>query len=322
MKSRRSKRPLLLVAALIGVIILALLASGIPQGHLASPSPTFTPTPAPTATPTFAPSPTVTPVPTFTPTSVPPEPYHLWFDRPIGPQGEQKVERFYPYGSTGAGKYRIHHGVEFINPEGTPVLAAAPGRVIVAGRDDEVVYGAMANFYGQLVVIETDKEYGGKKVYNLYGHLSEIEVKVGQRVEEGEVIGRVGRTGRAFGPHLHFEVRVGENSYEASRNPELWLRPLPGRGIIAGRLVDAQGKPIPQALITIHLRESPDRLYQEIYTYPREEVNSDEYWGENFVLGDVPEGAYILRTRVGEKLYQVGVVVAAGKMSFVDLRTE
>jgi len=232
------------------------------------------------------------------------------------------VDRFYPYGSTGVGKYRIHHGVEFQNEEGTPVLAAASGRVIVAGRDDEMIYGAKLNFYGQLVIVELEKRYRGEKLYNLYAHLSQIDVEVDQVVEEGDIVGRVGMSGSAFGPHLHFEVRGGENTYDRTLDPELWLRPLPGCGIIVGRLMDAQGQPIPETPITVHHAESPEQRWQEIYTYPLEEVNPDQEWRENFVLGDVPEGTYILKTRVEGKLYQREVVVVAGEIVLAIMETE
>jgi len=320
--SEMSKNQGALIAVVAGAIILSsaiiLVAFGqsrpIESLVLPVPSPTTTLVPTSTATPTASPTATPTPTPEVT--------QDRWLGRPIGPQGEQHVDRFYPYGSTGGGKYRIHHGVEFQNEEGTPVLAAASGRVIVAGRDDEVIYGAKPNFYGQLVIVELDQRYRGERLYNLYGHLSQINVKVGQMVEEGDIVGRVGMSGSAFGPHLHFEVRAGEDSYDRTRNPELWLRPLPGCGIIAGRLIDAQGKPIPQTPITVHRVESPEQRWQEISTYPLEEVNPDKEWEENFVLGDVPKGTYILKTRVGGKLYQREVVVMAGEIVLAIIETE
>ncbi len=319
------------IAVVAGAIILssAIILVACGQGHLVesvallSPTPTATPTTTPTATATVIPTATAIPTatPSVTPTPTPEGPGDYWLSRPIGPQGERHVDRFYPYGSTGRGKYRIHHGVEFQNEEGTPVLAAASGRVIVAGRDDEVIYGAKPNFYGQLVIVELGKRYGGEKLYNLYAHLSQIDVEVGQVGEEGDIVGRVGMSGSAFGPHLHFEVRVGENSYDGTLNPELWLRPLPGCGVIVGRLIDAQGKPRPETLITVHHAESPEGRWQEIFTYPLEEVNPDEEWKENFVLGDVPEGTYILKARVEGKLYQREVVVVAGEIVLTIIET-
>jgi murein DD-endopeptidase MepM/ murein hydrolase activator NlpD len=74
------------------------------------------------------------------------------------------------------------------------VYATADGTVTLAGRE-----GA----YGNLVVI--DHGYG---LETRYGHLSKYEVKTGERIARGHVLGRVGATGRATGPHLHYEVRV------------------------------------------------------------------------------------------------------------------
>jgi murein DD-endopeptidase MepM/ murein hydrolase activator NlpD len=88
----------------------------------------------------------------------------------------------------------FHAGVDLIAPAGTPVEAAAAGRVAWAAPRDG---------WGLLVVVA---HRGG--VRTMYAHLSRIDVRVGQWVSGGSVIGLVGATGNATGPHLHFEVRV------------------------------------------------------------------------------------------------------------------
>ena len=208
------------------------------------------------------------------------------------------------------------------NPSGTPVLAVASGTVIVAGTDQARVYGLKPNFYGQLVVVRLDREFREQPVFVLYGHLSQVRTRVGQRVTAGDVLGEVGMTGVAIGPHLHFEVRVGANTYANTRNPELWLKPLPGHGTIAGQLLGAQGNPIPEALINFHRAEEPDRRWRETWTYASDEVNPDEEWGENFVMGDVPAGSYVLKTRIDGRLYTKEVEVEAGRTSLVTLGEE
>jgi hypothetical protein len=208
------------------------------------------------------------------------------------------------------------------NPSGTSVLAVAPGVVIVAGNDQDVVYGLKPNFYGQLVVVHLDREFREQPVFVLYGHLSRVTAHVGKRVTTGEVLGEVGMTGAAIGPHLHFEVRVGANTYADTRNPELWLKPLPGHGTIAGRVQDAQGNPIPAVVVNFHRAEEPDKRWRETWTYVSAEVKPDEEWGENFVMGDVPAGSYVLRTRVNGRLYTQEVTVEAGKTSFVILEVK
>lgn len=90
--------------------------------------------------------------------------------------------------------WRAHNGVDYAAPEGTPVKTVGDGTVEFAGRQSG---------YGNVVQIE---HAGGKST--LYAHLSRIDVKQGERVSQGQVLGAVGRTGWATGPHLHFEFRV------------------------------------------------------------------------------------------------------------------
>ncbi len=90
------------------------------------------------------------------------------------------------------GARRLHSGLDMAAPRGTPVMAAADGDIVFAGYHTA---------YGNLVVV--DHGYG---MTTKYAHLSRMLVKVGERVERGALIARVGNTGRSTGPHLHFEV--------------------------------------------------------------------------------------------------------------------
>lgn len=99
------------------------------------------------------------------------------------------TDRFGPRG------YRFHSGIDYPAPAGAPVLAAAAGRVTHAGRS--------AGGWGTLVVIDH-----GQGVRTWYAHLSSALVRVGQTLLAGAPVGRVGSTGKATGPHLHFEVRL------------------------------------------------------------------------------------------------------------------
>jgi murein DD-endopeptidase MepM/ murein hydrolase activator NlpD len=92
---------------------------------------------------------------------------------------------------------RMHTGIDIGVPYGTPIHAAAAGRVIYAG---------WMSGYGNLVFID----HGGG-ISTGYAHQSSIAVSLGETVSQGQVIGYVGCTGHCFGPHLHFEVRVGGN---------------------------------------------------------------------------------------------------------------
>ncbi len=91
-------------------------------------------------------------------------------------------------------QWRAHKGVDYGAPTGTPVRSVAQGTVRFAGRQ---------NGYGNVVEIE----HGNGKS-TLYAHLSRIDVRQGQRVDQGERVGAVGATGWATGPHLHFEFKV------------------------------------------------------------------------------------------------------------------
>ena len=93
------------------------------------------------------------------------------------------------------GSWLMHAGRDFAAPEGTPVVAALSGRVLTSG---------LAGGYG----IAIELEHVDPLRRTLYGHLSEIYVRPGQQVRQGEVIGRVGSTGLSTGPHLHFELRT------------------------------------------------------------------------------------------------------------------
>ncbi len=92
------------------------------------------------------------------------------------------------------GSRRFHSGIDIGAPMGAPVVAAGSGTIVSAGW-----FGG----YGKAIVIQ----HNGIQ-QTLYGHLSEVFVQPGQRIEQGMVIGRVGSTGNSTGPHLHFESRV------------------------------------------------------------------------------------------------------------------
>lgn len=272
----------------------------------------------PLATATAEPSPTLPP--TFTPPALPltlPE-EHYWLHRPVGEGGVVWTDKAYPYGSTRGGTLRPHHGVEFNVDSGTEILATASGTVVVAGDDAAVAFGPETNFYGQLVIIELDSRLGGQPVYTLYGHLSQALVTVGQHVQAQEVLALSGATGVADGPHMHFEVRVGQNDYDSTRNPLLWLYPFPDRGTVVGRVVHPNGSLVAEAPVSLRRIDAPSR-YTATTTYADNSVNPDPIWQENFALDDVDAGYYEVVVNQGEEKFTAEVWVFPYRTSFVEI---
>lgn len=93
-----------------------------------------------------------------------------------------------------------HMGLDITGQAGTPVRAALRGTVSFAGED---------SVYGKLLILDH-----GAGLTTLYGHNSKLLVKKGDLVEGGQVIARLGSTGRSSAPHLHFEVREGDNAVD------------------------------------------------------------------------------------------------------------
>jgi murein DD-endopeptidase MepM/ murein hydrolase activator NlpD len=324
-------------------------------------SPTQTPPSAapPTLTTTAAlrvePSSTAKEEPTSTPLKPTPCPPDFcvyrgvfFLMRPIQPPGNDVIDVTYRFGSTQSGLRDPHHGVEFLNGYGTPVFAAGDGRVVVAGTDLNptsphgvwpiTFYGPYSNFYGNLVVIEHQPPAQllqalpdlPQPIYTLYGHLSEISVQVGQVVAAGEPIGKVGMSGIATGSHLHFEVRLGENTYKASRNPELWLTPhldANGQpmGAIAGRFVDTYGNSLEMPSIVLqYLPQGPDGpsdFEVTLLTYEEKALMNQPPWLESFAIGDLPAGWYQLSFPMGGLRKEL-VQVFPGQITAVVFRSQ
>jgi len=250
-------------------------------------------------------------------------------DRPIAPPGTVTIDPTYPYGSTQNGTRQPHHGVEFANAGGTPVLVAADGIVIVAGNDIQATaFSPWLDFYGNLVIIEHHLPGVDRPLFTLYAHLSRIDVQIGQNVHSGDEIGEVGASGSATGSHLHFEVRLGKDDYDSNRNPVLWLKPLFDEngnpfGTIVGRFVDEHGNSLHYIGINIQYFPDPGGSQTAAYqveTYAPEEtpVQSDDKWHENFVLGDLRAGQYRISLIWNSVLYERSIDVQSGKVTVVS----
>jgi murein DD-endopeptidase MepM/ murein hydrolase activator NlpD len=251
-------------------------------------------------------------------------PLTVWFRRPIAPTDNSYIDQTYRYGSTMGGNFQQHQGVEFNNPDGTPVYAIGAGKVVYAGRAEQ---GALTVTIRHDTTVTADgKKY---RIYSTYYHNSSLKVKLGQRVTKGMVISRVGNTGRATNDHLHFEMAASPTDSIGAivdslqrfppytTNPELWLEPLPGTGIVAGQVFDGAGAPVQQARIYGILKRDPSETpfsYAETYG---DKAHSHPLYGEHFAVSDVPAGTYVVGTTIeGKKVFRE-ITVEPGLLTWV-----
>ena len=249
-------------------------------------------------------------------------PQRDWLDRPIrADEGNPHVDATYRYGSTMGGNFQQHQGVEFNNPAGTTVRAVHDGVVAFAGPAEA---GALT------VAILHDRGAPGRHVYTVYYHNTELLVRRGDRVRAGDPIARVGNTGRATNDHLHLEVHVTPAADSAlvvnpqerfpphTVNPQLWLRPLPGTGVVAGRVLDSRGEPVPGARIHGLVLPYPEETPFSFAETYRERAHPDPLYQEHFAVGDVPAGRYVLGVEIeGTRVWRV-IEVAPGGVTFVE----
>jgi murein DD-endopeptidase MepM/ murein hydrolase activator NlpD len=124
----------------------------------------------------------------------------------------ERISRGYGWGADPIhGRRRFHRGVDLPAPAGTPVLSLADGRVQQVGR---------RGGYGLQVLVEHANGWTTR-----YAHLSDVDVRPGDRVTRGHRLGRVGSSGRSTGPHLHFEAARGGRSSDPSATVLGPLRP-------------------------------------------------------------------------------------------------
>ena len=275
-------------------------ATPLPSYTTIQPAMTDAPTPIPTATlgamQLFFP--TVIPVkgaeyrPPLYPTPWALSPHdHFYFAAPVAASYPGDPELDYLYGGIFFGPDIVHTGDDIPAPRGAEVLAAGPGLIVWAGIG--LYSGSKYNLkdpYGLAVAIRHDFGYKDQQLFTVYAHMEQVNVVVGQRVNTGDVVGLVGDTGMTTGPHLHFEVRMGENDFWKTRNPELWLSPPQGYGVLVGRVMSTYGTILNSYLVL--LKSLDTGKHYEIKTYGPTTVNSDAYYKENLVLGNLPAGVY------------------------------
>lgn len=254
---------------------------------------------------------------------------HFLLARPI-PSGEVNWPNpRYRYGSTAFGEETIHTGVDLGAARHTPVLAAGDGEVVWVGFGLYRGIEDLSDPYGLAIALRHDFGPDTRRLYTIYAHLQSAMVWPGQRVHTGEQIGTVGDTGRASAPHLHFEVRLGDNRYFDTRNPELWMVPAEGWGVLAGRIEGTFGRELTEYLVQIRSLET--QQVWEVWTYALGTVVPDEFYQENFVISDLPAGPYAVQVDFSGRRYvshlflqpgQTNTVHFAGRLGFLSEPTQ
>ncbi|MCC6501384.1 MAG: M23 family metallopeptidase [Anaerolineales bacterium] len=290
-------------------------ANQLPNASDALPDPTIEPfrfvLPTPGAEPVSGWRPPLYP----TPWAV--SPYdHFYFARPIAADNVNWPLAEYRYGGVFFAPDIVHTGVDIDAARGTPILAAGSGTVVSA--DWGLFTNVPGNFsdpYGKAVTIRHDFGYQGQELYTIYAHMSEIIAVKGQRVETGDTLGLVGDTGATTGPHLHFEVRLGGNSFYDTYNPELWMSPPQGWGVLVGKLTGEKGESLNQ--VEVKVRPFPSEVpLRRALTYAEDAVNGDPYYHENLVLSDLPAGIYKIMMEYKEKNAQFFVEIFPGQVTY------
>lgn len=316
----------------------------IPPGETQPPESSITFTPEPTTTPKPRELPTI--IPTKLPTATYVEPLriefptpvpfpvsdwrppleeipwalspndHFYFFRPIQVDEINWPLPDYRYGYIFGETDQVHTGVDFDAPYGTPVHAAGSGTITWAG------YGLLTGVdkkdpYGLAVTIRHNFGYQNRRLTTVYAHMSEIIVRPGMSVKQGDIIGYIGTTGNTTGPHLHFEIRLENTNFFSSRNPELWLSPPEGNGILAARIMNTNGSLINSQIIAITNRKGHT---WDVYTYAELGINSDDYYRENLVLSDLPEGEYRIYIKYMDEPYNFWFHIYSGTVTYVTFR--
>ena len=245
---------------------------------------------------------------------------HFYLARPIAADVINWPIADYRYGGNLLSAKITHTGVDIPAKAGTPVLASGSGRVLWAG------WGLFSSDpdntsdpYGIAVAIRHDFGYQGQPLFTIYAHLQAADVAIGQRVDTGTQIGEVGDTGYTTGPHLHFEMRLGKGTFYNTRNPELWIAPPQGWGVLAGRVMEANRDPSHSRPVSVRSIETNREWI--VNTYGPEAVNSDDYYAENMVISDLPAGRYEVKIIFSDKLTdKIEVTIRPGRVTYFVYR--
>jgi hypothetical protein len=240
---------------------------------------------------------------------------HFYFNRPLSLSTAHKLNVDYRYGYYYPDEDIVHTGIDIAGDRGDAVLAAAPGKVIFAGYG--LLNGAndSEDPYGLAVMLRHSFSYAGYTIYTVYAHLDKVNVTKGGWVESGDKVGTIGMTGNTSGPHLHFEIRIENSNGDKVQNPELWLAPLVGHGVLAGRIETSYGAMMTTK--TLWLKSLETGKTWTLITYAPKTKQVDDYYRENFAIGDLPAGDYEISTYYYGLLYKQEIFIAPGALNYV-----
>jgi hypothetical protein len=117
---------------------------------------------------------------------------------------------------------------------------------------------------------------------------------------------------------VHFEVRWGKNSFQQTYNPELWMAPPEGWGVLVGRITGSPNETLDP--VDVYVKNTATGKTHLVRTYGGDPVNSDPYYNENLAIGDLPAGLYKVTFEYKEKDQQAWMDVYPGRITYFSFR--
>ncbi len=243
---------------------------------------------------------------------------HFYLARPINVDGLGYHDPDFRYGYLYEDNQEIHTGLDFPGPLRHPVLSAGDGEVVFAGYG--LTHGPKPEEdpYGIVVMIRHTFGFDGKDLYTIYAHLDSTQVEVGDTVSTGEQIGRIGLTGATSGPHIHFEVRLGDSIIFELQNPEFWLVPEIDTGVLSGKIMNTNGEFLAAKQIWLTSKDTGKKY--KLISYAAAMTDRDIHYHENLALNDIPAGVYEISTYYDYRLYQRTIRIVPGAITTINFQ--